>query len=81
MRNRLSVIIQNTDYYPCLCLLLITDYLSLVLLRFSFAPRRYGSKAKMRFQSFFMLVTVQPCFFVWSYSAWVKWFHLNVIAQ
>jgi hypothetical protein len=26
----------------------------------------------MRFQSFFMLMTVQPCFFASSYSAWVK---------
>ena len=30
----------------------------------------YGSK--MVFQSFFMLMTVQPCFFALSYSACVK---------
>ncbi len=35
-------------------------------------PRRYCSNANMRFQSFFMLMTVQPCFFASSYSAWVK---------
>jgi hypothetical protein len=28
--------------------------------------------AKIRFQSFFMLMTVQPCFFASSYSAWVN---------
>src|SRR6516225_9823369 len=32
----------------------------------------YSSKAKMRFQSFFMLMTTQPCFAASSYSAWVK---------
>src|SRR4051812_29599318 len=30
------------------------------------------SKANTRFQSFFMLITVQPCFFAWSYNAWGK---------
>ena len=30
---------------------------------------RYFSKAKIRFQSFFMLMTNQPSFFAWSYSA------------
>ena len=30
------------------------------------------SNAKMRFQSFFMLITVQPFFFASSYSAGVK---------
>src|SRR5215469_11208664 len=30
------------------------------------------SKAKMRFQSFFMLMTVQPFFVASSYNAWVK---------
>ena len=30
--------------------------------------RCYGSNAKMRFQSFFMLMTVQPCFFASSCS-------------
>ena len=30
------------------------------------------SNAKMRFQSFFMLITVQPFFLASSYSAWVK---------
>jgi hypothetical protein len=30
------------------------------------------SNAKMRFQSFFMLITVQPSFFASSYSACVK---------
>lgn len=29
----------------------------------------YGSNAKMHFQSFFMLMTTQPCFFASSYSA------------
>ncbi len=32
----------------------------------------YCSNAKTRFQSFFMLITTQPCFFAQSYSAWVK---------
>ena len=30
------------------------------------------SNGKMRRQSFFMLITVQPSFFASSYSAWVK---------
>jgi hypothetical protein len=30
------------------------------------------SNAKMRFQSFFMLMMVQPCFFAMSYIAWLK---------
>jgi hypothetical protein len=30
------------------------------------------SNAKIRFQSFFMLMITQPCFLAWSYSAWVK---------
>jgi len=35
------------------------------------APRRrpgagYCSNAKIRFQSSFMLMTIQPCFFAWS---------------
>jgi len=30
------------------------------------------SNAKIRFQSFFMLMTIQPCFFASSWSAWVK---------
>src|SRR5262245_6705651 len=30
------------------------------------------SKAKIRFQSFFMLMTTQPCLFALSYNAWVK---------
>jgi hypothetical protein len=32
----------------------------------------YGSNAKIRFQSFFMLMTIQPFCFASSYSAWVK---------
>ena len=36
------------------------------------APVAHGSNAKIRFQSFFMLMTVQPSFFASSYSAWVK---------
>jgi hypothetical protein len=34
----------------------------------------YGppSKVKTRFQSFFMLMTTQPCFVASSYKAWVK---------
>jgi len=32
----------------------------------------YGSNAKMRFQSFFMLITIQPFCFASSYRAWVK---------
>jgi hypothetical protein len=30
------------------------------------------SNLKMRFQSFFMLITIQPSFFASSYSSWVK---------
>ena len=37
---------------------------------FPFAP--HLSKAKIRFQSFFMLMIVQPCFFAMSYIAWLK---------
>ena len=33
---------------------------------------RHSSKAKMRFQSFFMLMTVQPSFFASSKSGWLK---------
>jgi hypothetical protein len=40
--------------------------------RFVLHPRRYCSNANMRFQSFFMLMTVHPCFFAWSHSAWVN---------
>jgi hypothetical protein len=29
-------------------------------------------KGEMRFQSFFMLMTTQPCFAASSYRAWVK---------
>ena len=32
----------------------------------------HSSKEKIRFQSFLMLMTTQPCFFASSYSAWVK---------
>jgi hypothetical protein len=32
----------------------------------------YGSNTNTRFQSFFMLMTVQPSCFASSYSAWVK---------
>jgi hypothetical protein len=34
--------------------------------------RCYYSNAKMRFQSFFILITTQPCCFASSYNAWVK---------
>jgi hypothetical protein len=34
--------------------------------------KRYCSNAKTRFQSFFMLMTTQPCFVASSYNAWVK---------
>jgi len=34
--------------------------------------RLHYSKAKMRFQSFLMLMTIQPSFFASSYSAWVN---------
>ena len=30
------------------------------------------SNAKMRFQSSFMLTTIQPCFFAMSYISWLK---------
>jgi hypothetical protein len=33
---------------------------------------RHYSKAKMRFQSSFTRMTVQPCFFASSSSTWVK---------
>jgi len=36
------------------------------------SDRDYFSKAKIRFQSFFMLIMTQPCFFASSYSDWVK---------
>ena len=35
------------------------------------AVKRY-SNAKIRFQSFFMLMIIQPSFFASSYSAWVN---------
>jgi hypothetical protein len=40
----------------------------------------YGhhSQAKIFFQSFFILITVQPCFLASSYSPWVERAHLGV---
>jgi hypothetical protein len=44
-----------------------------VLVIYLFQPLcGYGSNAKTRFQSFFMLMTIQPCFCASSYSGWVK---------
>ena len=40
--------------------------------RISSLDTRHLSNEKMVFQSFFMLMTVQPFFFASSYSAWVK---------
>ena len=37
-----------------------------------FVGAGYCSKAKIFFQSFFMLMTVQPCFFAMSYISWLK---------
>jgi hypothetical protein len=37
-----------------------------------FSSPRHSSKAKMRFQSFFMLMAIQPSFFASSKSDWVK---------
>src|SRR5215813_13638857 len=37
-----------------------------------FLSAAYFSKAKIRFQSFFMRITTQPCFIASSYSAWLK---------
>ena len=39
---------------------------------FRIAGPPYGSNVKICFQSFFMLMTIQPFFFASSYSAWVK---------
>src|SRR5271170_2543366 len=48
------------------------DYLTWHKPSLGSASSAHFSKAKMCFQSFFILMTVQPCFFAMSYISWLK---------